>query len=1136
MDTYYLKIQIKELEYIKIPNIYSNIEEIFQETKKNSNNLNYDIDFELTKSKEKYTLNIHNDKKGNPISSTNCFNIPTAINISEEENNFINNKYIDEDYLQLLLYCNIKLTEISQDIIITKNSINKNNSYADIYIQNIHIIFTYNLFSLGDTDNLSNFYRNNDEENYYEINSNNNYISDDKDIINTNIHVEETEEEEEDLITKFINSQKNAKKDEITYDDSIFEKIDTKNIFIKNEKNEENNSYKSQDSNDSNNIIFSESDDEEKPDITFHDSLTPYITKSKNNLKSENNSDNYVYKNYNLSLYEIISLEKPKLIDISENNKTLIETFLISGLSKNKKILKNSETYIPQCKHSNCLYNISYNCDIYYYFQKNNCSLNIESSIAQLIFTQGCKICYGENINNCCFLKEKNEKYLKGDYSFNVLTDVKGKKYFIYSLIFFIKIEINEFKRYFNEYSNLDTQSSKNIYIPFAFSLISEILDIINFNIILKDLFYTYQFSKMNIDDFDNELVHLLYEIPYPKNNTKLNIYLPAYNCEIYSNVYEDKIHNCLDIKKILIDKYKYSFKFIIKLFLLFLLEKKIIIHSSINIKIYETIELIHELIYPFKWVSVYIPLIPDENIIYVLQSFIPFIIGISHQSFFNYANDIEKLNSDNLYIINLDTENIMTSGKNLEISLWKSQIFKKINKNYLFAKDIKEISQKDIKKIFLDAIIDIIGDYEKYTSIVGGNCLFNQKMFLKNKEEADKDFYKDFTSTQLFYQFINDISFDTKNTNLYFKEFKQKITNAKSEKINVTEYSLYPYFWEENIKQNNNIDLFTFEEEIDIYYNCKNDEQQMSYILDTEAYLRINLIMKNYIPTSLKKYNIDNNLDNKNNKEINLSEFNSNISTFDSESDINLSSNNFQMKNILFNFYDKMKNSKIINVLNSVINNNKTNLNNLNSNNLDNNKQVVKKEKILYRKRLSIINMIKNNCDKKEILLHREQIIDLLNDYMGYILSNECNNISFSLDDLINVFQYKKIRKEFSKIIFQEKFNNGIEHELSNETFELLVKIVNFCLKEIKENEFKILRLMIKSLFYFYYKNEKQKKVYLYKKITGKFWFFESGEFWKFYYIQENKLNKYDDNIDKVQKNMKLLGIDDLVIKSIRK
>ena len=97
--------------------------------------------------------------------------------------------------------------------------------------------------------------------------------------------------------------------------------------------------------------------------------------------------------------------------------------------------------------------------------------------------------------------------------------------------------------------------------------------------------------------------------------------------------------------------------------------KKKILIHSSKQNKIYETIEVILNLIYPLKWVNAYIPLIPDNNINILLQSFLPFIIGMLHQSFFNYSNKIEQLNSgnnnqnedyDNIFVINLDTENIL--------------------------------------------------------------------------------------------------------------------------------------------------------------------------------------------------------------------------------------------------------------------------------------------------------------------------------------------------------------------------------------------------------------------------------------------------------------------------------------------
>ena len=135
--------------------------------------------------------------------------------------------------------------------------------------------------------------------------------------------------------------------------------------------------------------------------------------------------------------------------------------------------------------------------------------------------------------------------------------------------------------------------------------------------------------------------------------------------------------------------------------------------------------------------------------------------------------------------------------------------------------------------------------------------------------------------------------------------------------------------------------------------------------------------------------------------------------------------------------------------IINNIFNNeNKENINNNILKVNDYKKDEIKKDtKMPYRRRDSLVKMIKNNCDKNELLKYKEQIIDLLKDYMGYIFSGEREDIPFSLNELSKLFSYRRIRREFSKILYQNKFDNDIEHELGEETFNLLYQTIFFCL-----------------------------------------------------------------------------------------
>ena len=78
-------------------------------------------------------------------------------------------------------------------------------------------------------------------------------------------------------------------------------------------------------------------------------------------------------------------------------------------------------------------------------------------------------------------------------------------------------------------------------------------------------------------------------------------------------------------------------------------------------------------------------------------------------------------------------------------------------------------------------------------------------------------------------------------------------------------------------------------------------------------------------------------------------------------------------------------------------------------------------------------------------------------------------NQYISSLDqyELSKLFAYRRIRREFSKILYQNKFNDNVEHELGEETFNLLYQTVFFCLVNLSDNthEYKILKRVLKNL-----------------------------------------------------------------------
>ena len=537
MDCYFLKIKITEFTLnsnINCQNIDNNQELDKKEEIINDDN-NYEIEFELNKSNEKYILKIINDDNGNKNPISNYFILPTLIKIDKNNND---NNLLDKDFLEVSLYLNNeekKLIDIDSDILINDECISKP-KLAELYLGFFDIKFLFKLsnfeeLSARQNDMIINIDNsessNNIEDNFNNI-ENNNY----ENCENINNEKEINEEEEEDLVTKYHNIFSNKPiEDDLIYEDSLFQEIEPiapidfemKNSPEKNENNNNTNTNINTNTNknddtpsdiyhkvkindffDINVDILEEEENEDDDDIMDNNLEKNEITNINKNIKNKYK----IYNNTHLIAFENISLDKPKLKEIIKDN--LIECFLVSGLSQNKKELANSESYTPQCKHKNCQYYKSYTSDILYRLQKPNKSNFSEidsSSISNLIFPYGIKICFGQNYLNPLFKKRSSSQFQEPEYSFNILTDIKGKRYYIYSLIFYIQFEYKEFIEYFNEYKNINIKSTtiinkhienNLIFIPFAFSLISKIYNLENFYKVLNDIYSAFYSSPMD--------------------------------------------------------------------------------------------------------------------------------------------------------------------------------------------------------------------------------------------------------------------------------------------------------------------------------------------------------------------------------------------------------------------------------------------------------------------------------------------------------------------------------------------------------------------------------------------------------------------------------------------------------------
>ena len=134
-------------------------------------------------------------------------------------------------------------------------------------------------------------------------------------------------------------------------------------------------------------------------------------------------------------------------------------------------------------------------------------------------------------------------------------------------------------------------------------------------------------------------------------------------------------------------------------------------------------------------------------------------------------------------------------------------------------------------------------------------------------------------------------------------------------------------------------------------------------------------------------------------------------------------------------------------------------------------------------------------------------------------------NNMNIGNKDLLSItdFQKKEIRRHFAFILFQKKDNAYQSNIISPDSFNILSKLIFnvflYCANK-SIDDFQVCRALTKSLYLYYKKNNKGKKVYLYHFFnkTKPFDIWNDKSFWNYYYEREmenqnekNETNKFD-------------------------
>ena len=321
------------------------------------------------------------------------------------------------------------------------------------------------------------------------------------------------------------------------------------------------------------------------------------------------------------------------------------------------------------------------------------------------------------------------------------------------------------------------------IYIPECLSLVSRFPFFNQLSYCLKIII---NMRKQMINGDNNQEItknislfinHIINQIPVGSNKVNILFYTPMSiePITLYNPfAYNFGNFNCPNIFSIL------SIENIITIFLLVLLEQKIIFVDTNHLILSSISYFFINLIYPLTWVNTYEPLLSLSTIRYI-QSITPFIMGGNeslilfayHKKYIIYNENCDNIDKSNIVFVNLSSnliscdcfnlivnkrgQNRKTILKYLGIPDLPKSIDKKLYNHLTDIEKITNLKQMNIKlkTFFCRIMVFILDDYKDYFLYSLEKPIFNKDNYLLNKKEDKLLFYKELLGTQLFTQFI---------------------------------------------------------------------------------------------------------------------------------------------------------------------------------------------------------------------------------------------------------------------------------------------------------------------------------------------------------------------------------------------
>ena len=842
------------------------------------------------------------------------------------------------------------------------------------------------------------------------------------------------------------------------------------------------------------NIVIKKNENEGSKDIKENDNIKENkIKDNEGNIninEKENTEDNQLYINDDENIY----LEQISNSVINENLDKFCEgIFLASFPTEKGKITPKSEILPADCGHGICSKLPAMEPEIIYKYPKEIENLEINNLAASMCYPNGIKLCYEQNEENIRTVKNYNV----------ILTNQSGAIFFLYTFHFYLKMlnekfcslyDMNPIRYQLSTYQdelcaefndelevdivkNLDMYSKLNfqeyVYIPFCLGIISKYPYYHQMEKCLESIFLTIK-NESKFINVNELIIHLTQAIPTPVKNSKVCFSLPYINkiCEISYPYYEDILmfgNNPMIILE------KLSIQNIICFLKLLLFEQKLlVIGEDMNI-VSEIILNFLSLIYPFEWIHAHIPVM-SLKMLKLLQSFLPFFNGMNI-SLYEEAKKILSKTGDDIFIINIDediidinsnlrkkekfikgttyiTKNFPTLPKGLENVLLKELKLIKIElekyKNYNIFD--KLVINNRIRNIFLYFFEEILYDYNKYSYVIDNYPVFNAFSMINEKPSADKNFYTELTSTQIFQMFIQKTLIDEEGK-LYIdgriKEFLelQKQGNNTMQIINKQLESLHKnYLSFQKINKNYIIKPFLIQ-------NYKNYEEEMKTQKKIISF------------KDIKEFIYSQNFNDENNNSANINKSRKNLKIIDKL--FNLSNNDDPKSFDIFILPDNLIKNKT-------------------KNNSDENKDIYPNKIIRKTSKMKIISGEKGDTHeyrysfystKSDISLNEEEqdsIKDNIKDIMKKVFKSQLKSDEiksdqdlllesvknkFGIDFFVNIMSISNKKNQEIKIIEKESFDF-----LRYIIFNVLLNILN--LEETDRNILLAMKLT-KSCFY---------------------------------------------------------------------